>query len=250
MIPELKVPPVRSTTWQLMAGSWQLVNAEIESTLVSPDGRPLWREITCRHIAEILADACIILELEKVPRHQRAQRKLELAPNKAQMVDRFLFQYPGQRSLEDVASLMDFERVLYRLAIARVRAPPQHDRNARRRLRRTAAALRQKLEAELRENGRNTAQHDELLTELSEFQPSPPTRFQLPWHSFAGRMFHGFVGMTRDPRTWPRSSDALGVRFVQQALAHIGVVAERPAILKVVLVIIKLAEVVFQKPQT
>jgi hypothetical protein len=166
------------------------------------------------------------------------------------MVERFLFQFPGLRRLEEVGGLMDFERVLYHLAIKRMRAPPQHDRNARRRLRRTATALRQKLEAELLQNGHNAAKHQELLSEISEFQLPSPTRFELPWHSFARRIFDAFFNMTRDPQTWPRSSDALGVRFVQQALARIGVATERPAILKVVLPVIMFAEVIFPKPQT
>src|SRR5690242_18996682 len=101
------------------------MDAEIVSTLVRPDGRPLWHEITCRQVAEILADAGIILELEKVPPHKRAQRKLELAPNRARMVDRFMLQYPGHTRLEEMASNLDFQRVLYRLAIRRMNAPPK-----------------------------------------------------------------------------------------------------------------------------
>ena len=226
--------PVRSTKWQIAADAWRLDEFEfVVSKLMGPDGRPLWRQTNCYDVAHLIADALLVLKVEK-----GGATADELAPRKKALVYFMTHCFPGVRGLELMAEAIDCDAVGYQLAQQRFKAP-KHDPESRRRLRQTRAAFKRALAAEMDRN-QHPAQMD-FLSEHSEMHKRvgrlriSPSRFVKPWHEFARKMFRKWVLLSRDPDVRIRSRDSLAVRFVQQALEYVGEHVARPAILKVLL---------------
>ena len=215
-----------------------------KSRLLGPDGRPLWRETTALDVALLLADAELILDLEKVAQHERVQRKSQLAPRRAELARECIRRFPG---LEKLAEKIDRERLFYECATRRLGAPLE-DREIRRRLREAATTLKRLFQKqsenplyriddseEMHDLKRKYSKWQRILTE------EPPyimISFVVPWHRFACQ-----IAILLTTLAWPfwgtdlmraRSHDQPTVQFVQQALDYIGVkTITRAAIFKV-----------------
>jgi len=230
---------VKSTNWQQVANAWQLNDFEFtNSELVGPDERPLWRQATFYHVAQYIADAMLVLRVEKgATASERQQRKAQLAPRKKALIDFMINRYPGTPLLESMAEIIDSCALLYQCSKQRFRAP-EHDPKRRSRLRAAKATIERELAAEI-ERGSHPAevyfravQCDEL--ERLRHLPISPSRYARPWHDFAREIYWSYIGMMTDPTVLTRSFDTMVVRLVQQVLmARVGEHVERPAILKV-----------------
>jgi hypothetical protein len=225
--------PVRSTKWQIANDAWRLDDFEfVTSKLMGPDGRPMWRQLTFYDVAALIADAFLVLKVEK-----GGATADELAPRRKALMFFMIHCWPGARRLEATAEHIDAEAMGYRLAVERFKAP-EHDPESRRGLRESKAAVKRRLAAEIERNAQHPAEadfcsgHRELLAAIARHRVSP-SRFVLPWHEFARKMFRAWVPISRDPDVRTRSRDALAVRFVQQVLEYVGKHVARPAILKV-----------------
>jgi hypothetical protein len=223
-----------------------LIDAKIytKSRLLGPEGHPLWRETTPLNIAGFLADAELVLDIEKVPQHERAQRKSQLAARRAELVRECICRLPG---LETFAEKIDRERVFYECATRRLGAP-QLDRETPRRLREAATTLKRLFKKQSEDPMYEIGDFEEMK-ELKHRYPNwqkvlieePPyilIFFAVPWHRFAQEIATLFTILV-----WPfwgvdllrvRSHDQPTVRFVQQTLDYIGVkTITRAAIFKV-----------------
>jgi hypothetical protein len=225
--------PVRSTKWQIANDAWRLDEFEfVTSKLMGPDGRPMWRQLTFYDVAALIADAFLVLKVEKA-----GATADELAPRRKALMSFMIYCWPGAGRLEATAGLIDVEAISYRLAVQRFKAP-KHDPESRRGLRESKAAVKKRLAAEIEQNAQHPAEadfcsgHRELLAAITRHRVSP-SRFALPWHEFARKIFRAWVLISRDPDVRTRSRDALAVRFVQQVLEYAGKHVTRPAILKV-----------------
>jgi hypothetical protein len=215
-----------------------------KSRLLGPGGRPLWRETTSFDVASLLADAELVLDVEKVPQHERAQRKSQLDPRRAELVRECIRRFPG---LEALAEKIDRERLFYECATRRLGAP-KLDRETSRRLREAATRLKKLLQTQSEDPTYRIDQSAEMEVlkqrslkwqeVLAEEPPYILNTFAVPWHRFAQQIEALFVILV-----WPfwggdllrvRSHDQPMVRFVQQTLDHIGVkTITRAAIFKV-----------------
>src|SRR5438270_1968308 len=147
--------------------TYTLIDAKFytKSRLLGPDGRSLWRETTAFDAAGLLADAELILDVEKVPQHERAQRKLELALRQAELVHQCIRRFPG---LEALAEKIDRERLFYECATRKLGAP-KVDRETPRRLREAATTLKRLLQKQS-ENPIYRVDDSDEMKELKEKQ--------------------------------------------------------------------------------
>ena len=191
-------------TWQLCGNTWKLVDAKFSKglNLFGPDWRPLWRNTTATDVAGLLADAELILDIEKAPKYEHERRRSELAPRRAELVHQFIYRFPGHRRLEMLAEAIDGERLFYECSVRETGAPTPtyHQKKRRRRLREGATTLERKLREELQYHDYYDAdtieikgEYLELLERLSRFRLLPRTRFVKPWHRFAHRICCGYV---------------------------------------------------------
>lgn len=229
---------VHSATWQLWGDVWCLVGVKFRKglNLLGPDWKPLWRNTTSVDVAGFLADAKLILDIEKAPPPEQKQLKLVLASRRAELVSRFIYHFPGHTRLEVLAADIDRERLFYECALRKIGAPDIEPERQRRRRIREAATI---LERELPNSDLDGA--EKILEELPRLRNTRPKRFEVPWHRFARRICLEYMValLPVELRDWPkarysRAHDAPQVRFVQQALDHIGVrTITRSAIYKV-----------------
>jgi hypothetical protein len=230
---------VKSTNWQQVAQAWQLNDFEFrESKLVGPDERALWRHATFYHVAGFIADAMLVLRVEKgATASERQQRKALLAPRKEALVDFMIKYYPGARPLEYMAHIIDSCALLYQASKQRFRAP-EYDGKGRSRLRAAKATIERELAAEI-ERSKHPAEAHFRAVQRDELErirglPISPSRFARPWHDFACEIYWSYFGTMTDPTVLNRSCNTMVVRLVQQVLmARVGEHVERPAILKV-----------------
>jgi hypothetical protein len=215
-----------------------------KSRLIGPDRRPLWRETTSFDVAGLLADAELAFDAEKVPQHERAQRKSQLAPRRAELVRECIRRFPG---LETLAAKIDRERLFYECASRRLGAP-ELDRETPRRLRESATRLKRLLKKQsedemyrIDDSEKMRALKDRSLKWQEVLTDEPPyilIAFAVPWHRFALQIATTFTILV-----WPfwgadllrvRSHDQPTVRLVEQTLNYIGVkTITRAAIFKV-----------------
>jgi hypothetical protein len=217
---------------------WCLVSVKFSKglNLLGPDWRPLWRNTTPIDVAGLLADAELVLDIEKVPLPEQKQRKLDLAPQRAELMNHFMYYFPGGQRLEVLAADIDRERLYYECALRKIGAPDlETNRKRRRRIREAATILEREL---LLIN--NIDEYQTLLKELSRLRNFRPRRLEISWHRLARRICLEYMValLPFDLRAglevrYSRAHDSPQIRFVQQALNHIGVnTVTRPGIYK------------------
>lgn len=231
-------------TWQLWDNVWCLVAVQFSKgiALLGPDWRPIWRNANSLDVAGLLADAELVLDIEKVAQPEQNQRRLALAARRAELVHNFMHRFPGYRRLEVLAQDIDRHRLYYECSVRKIGAPPiERNRKTGNGIREAATTLERELRRELSELGSYNIndpneveiieEHNKLLDQLSSFRVVHQKRFEVPWHRFARIMYREYmvaflpVNLTgwTDAFAHSRSHNSSQVRFVQQALGHIGV---------------------------